>query len=141
MKSNCRVADSIQRSGLRAAVVACAALLLHACGGSGNAGNTGSTNNATASSVPTPPVTGSATLSWTPPTTREDGTSLTGLAGYKVYYGTTPNDLGTTITLQGAGQTGYVISDLGAGTYYFVVTAVDSSGGESSVSNMVSKTI
>ena len=28
-----------------------------------------------------------------------------------------------------------------AGTYYFTVTAVDSSGGESSFSNMASKTI
>ena len=28
------------------------------------------------------------TLSWDPPTTNADGTPLTDLAGYKVYYGT-----------------------------------------------------
>ena len=32
-------------------------------------------------------ATGSATLSWTPPTTNTDGSSLTNLAGYKVYWG------------------------------------------------------
>jgi len=29
-----------------------------------------------------------ATVSWIPPTTNTDGTALTDLAGYKVYYGT-----------------------------------------------------
>jgi len=31
---------------------------------------------------------GTATLTWTAPTTRADGTSLRNLAGYRVYYGT-----------------------------------------------------
>jgi hypothetical protein len=33
-------------------------------------------------------ISGQATLSWDPPTTNVDGTPLTDLAGYKVYYGT-----------------------------------------------------
>ena len=31
---------------------------------------------------------GQATLSWVAPSTNEDGTPLTDLAGYKIYYGT-----------------------------------------------------
>ncbi len=31
---------------------------------------------------------GDATLSWDPPTTNADGTPLTDLAGYRIYYGT-----------------------------------------------------
>src|SRR5690606_39089874 len=31
---------------------------------------------------------GSVTLSWTPPSENEDGSALTNLAGYRIYYGT-----------------------------------------------------
>lgn len=38
--------------------------------------------------IPATTVRGSATLSWTPPTKNTDGSRLTDLAGYKIYYGT-----------------------------------------------------
>jgi hypothetical protein len=87
----------------------------------------------TPTSTPTPvtsPQTGSATLSWSPPTQNTDGSVLTSLAGYHIYYGTTPN-LGKSITIANPGLTRYVISGLTAATWYFEMTAYDKAGMES----------
>ncbi len=84
-------------------------------------------------------TTGSATLSWNAPTTNTDGTTLTDLAGYKVYYGTSSGNYSTVINV--GNVTTYAISNLAPGTYYFAVTAYDSTGAESSYSNQGSKTI
>jgi hypothetical protein len=75
-------------------------------------------------------TTGSATLSWTPPTQNSNGSALTDLAGYHIYYGTTP-DLGQTVTLANAGLTRYVLSGLTQTTWYFAMTAYDTAGNES----------
>jgi hypothetical protein len=85
--------------------------------------------------------TGSATLSWTPPTSNDDGSTLSNLAGYRIYYGTDQNNLSQMVSLTNPGLSAYTIDGLTAGTYFFTVTAVDASGGESSFSNMASKTI
>ncbi len=85
--------------------------------------------------------TGSATVSWTPPTTHEDGTPLSNLAGYKVYYGTDQNSLSTVVSVTNPGLAIYTIDGLTAGTYYFSVTAVEASGTESTFSNVASKKI
>jgi len=84
---------------------------------------------------------GSATLSWTPPTTNTNGTSLSNLAGYRIYYGTSSSNLSRTIQVANAGVTRYVVPDLSAGTWYFAVRAYSSTGGESANSNTASKTI
>jgi len=82
---------------------------------------------------------GDATLSWDAPTTNADGTPLTDLAGYKVYFGTAsgnygvPIDVGNVVT--------YIVTGLSEGTKFFVVTAYDTSMNESEYSNEVSKTI
>src|SRR5262245_54777700 len=69
-------------------------------------------------------------LSWKAPTTNQNGTPLTDLKGFKVYYGfasrsynvTTDVGLTTNATLSGL-QDGR--------TYYFAVTAYDTSGNQS----------
>jgi hypothetical protein len=82
---------------------------------------------------------GKATLSWDAPTANADGTPLTELAGYRIYYGTSPKvysaiiDVGNSMT--------YVINNLARGTYYFAVTAYNVWGNESSYSREVMKTI
>ncbi len=87
-------------------------------------------------------TTGSATISWTPPTERTDGSALTNLAGYHVRYGTNDEDLTSLTTVDTAGVSSIVIDDLAPGTtYYFVVSAYDASGAESQSSPVVSKTI
>jgi hypothetical protein len=75
-------------------------------------------------------ATGSATLAWTPPTQNSSGGVLTNLAGYHIYYGTTP-ELGQAVTLANAGLTRYVMTGLTRATWYFAMTAYDSGGRES----------
>lgn len=83
--------------------------------------------------------TENATLSWDAPTTNTDGTDLTDLAGYKIYYGTSPGTYDSVIDT--GDVTTYKITDLTPATYYFVVTAYDKGGNESAYSNEVSKTV
>jgi hypothetical protein len=84
---------------------------------------------------------GSATLSWTPPTTNTDGSPLTNLAGYKVYWGTTQGTYPNSVTVNNPGLTAYVVENLAPGTWFFVATALNSSGTESAFSGSGSKTI
>ncbi|HEU4652719.1 MAG TPA: putative Ig domain-containing protein [Steroidobacteraceae bacterium] len=84
---------------------------------------------------------GSATLSWQPPTQNTDGSALNNLSGFKVAYGTSSSSLTNVVTLANPGLTSYVVTGLGSGTWYFAVTAYNSSGVESSLSNLASKTI
>lgn len=86
-------------------------------------------------------TTGSATLSWDAPTQNADGTPLTDLAGYRVYYGKTLGDYSSSITINNPGVVTAVVDNLSEGTWFFVVTARDLSGNESEESNVASKTI
>jgi hypothetical protein len=92
-----------------------------------------------------PPATGagngSATVSWMPPTTNTNGTVLTNLAGYQIKYGTNSGALSQTIQLANPGLTTYVVSNLSPGTYYFGTLAYTSTGAQSKLSTVVSKTI
>jgi hypothetical protein len=85
-------------------------------------------------------VAGTATLSWQAPTTNTDGAALTDLSGYRIYYGMNPDDLTQTVQLTGVGLQTYVIDGLGTGTWYFAIKAVTSTGVESALSDVVSKT-
>ena len=86
--------------------------------------------------------TGTATLSWLPPTETTDGSTLSNLAGYKVYYGTGSGDYLNEITIENPGIASYMIENLTNGyTYYFAVTAFDENGNESGFSAEASKTI
>jgi hypothetical protein len=86
-------------------------------------------------------ATGSVTLSWTPPTSHTDGSPLTDLAGYKVYWGTQQGEYPNTVTLNNPGLTSYTIDQLTAATWYFVTTAFDKAGVESAYSGVASKTL
>jgi Putative Ig domain len=83
----------------------------------------------------------SVTLSWMPPTERTDGSALVTLAGYKIHYGQSSGDYPSVVTVDNAGLSSYVIDALSAGTYYFTVTAYDTTGYESAPSAEVSKKI
>lgn len=84
---------------------------------------------------------GTATLSWTPPTQNTDGSPLTNLAGYRIYYGTTPGNYTNTAAVNNPGISSYVVNGLTAGTWYFASTTINSDGVESAFSNVASKTI
>ena len=85
--------------------------------------------------------TGSVTLNWTPPTQNTDGSSLTDLAAYRIYYGTSQGNYPNSITLNNPGLSSYTVEDLVPGTYYFVSTAINSDGVESDYSNVAQKVV
>ena len=83
-----------------------------------------------------------ATLNWSPVTTNIDGSQLTELAGYRVHYGTASGNYTTTVDIADPTAANAVISNLQANTtYYFVVTAYDTSGNQSEFSNEGIKTL
>ena len=83
----------------------------------------------------------SITLNWSPPTENDDGSPLTDLAGFRLYWGTTPGMYTDSVTLTNPGLSTYVVENLTAGTYGFVTTAFNSSGEESAYSNLATKTV
>jgi len=87
------------------------------------------------------PTLGTATVSWEPPTTRTDGSALTDLAGYRVYYGKDQASLTHLVEITEVGQTSQHIENLDTGTWYFAVTAFDSKNLESPKSEIGSKEI
>jgi hypothetical protein len=76
-----------------------------------------------------------------PPTLNTDGTPVTTLTGYHIYYGTNQAALNQSIAVSGAATTSYVITGLSTGTWYFTVAADAADGTESPKSNVGSKTI
>jgi hypothetical protein len=84
---------------------------------------------------------GSVTLSWNPPTTNSDGTAITNLAGYRIYYGRSSTALDSTVNVNNAGTTRYVIDNLSQATWYFSMTSYNSSGVESARSTVVSRNL
>ena len=86
-------------------------------------------------------ATGSVTVSWDAPTENSDGSPLTDLAGYKLHYGTSSGNYTTTIDLNDAGLTTYVIDNLAAGTYFIAATSINSAGVESLYSAEVTKRV
>ncbi len=92
----------------------------------------------TLSALPTQPCTG---LSWTAPTTNADGSPLTDLAGYRIYWSLTSgtfidadrHQLDTAVNILFTAMTGLTSPD----NMYFTVTAFDSAGNESGYSNIV----
>jgi hypothetical protein len=85
-------------------------------------------------------ATGTATVSWTPPTQNTDGSALT-LGSYVILYGRTATVLDRSITVTNPSMTRYVVDNLSSGTWYFAVSAVSAGGSTSSASNLATKTI
>ena len=130
--------------------LALATLALAGCGGgsasapqSSVASPSSNSSSSSSSSGPTTTVkaTGTAQVSWTPPTTTTDGSTLLNLAGYYIYYGTNPSALTQKIQVSTIGVTTYDVTGLGSGTWYFVVTSYTTDGTQSAPSNVVSQTI
>ncbi|HZD53113.1 MAG TPA: fibronectin type III domain-containing protein [Woeseiaceae bacterium] len=84
---------------------------------------------------------GSVTLSWSAPTQNSDGTPLTDLAGYRIYYGTAPSQYDRQVEINGAGVLSAVIDNLTQGTWYFAATAFTTGGLESDLSTEVQQSV
>jgi hypothetical protein len=103
-------------------------------GGSGS--GTGSSGSGSGGSG-----SGTATLDWTPPTQNTDGSVLTNLAGYTVYYGTSPSDLNQSVKIANPGLSAYTMTNLSPGTWYFAVTSYSAAGVESTRTVVISARI
>ena len=80
----------------------------------------------------------SVTLNWTPPTQNTDGTPLTDLAGYRIYFGDDPDNMTDVIQIDNSGLTSYVIDNLTPAVWYFHATSLNSEGVESNPSPSIS---
>jgi fibronectin type 3 domain-containing protein len=100
-----------------------------------------STASAEAFATPSmaPPTTGTLTLAWDPPTRSADGSFLSDLAGFKLYWGVTRGQYNLLRDVGAANQT--TIDSVAPGTYYFTVTALDRAGNESAFSQEQSVTV
>lgn len=112
---------------------------LSACGADGIATTTVGTNPGGQQPTPAPtpaPGTGAATLYWTTPTQNQDGTPLTDLAGFKIYYSQQANIWTNVVQVTNPLATSGVVTGLNTGRTYFTVTGYDQDGNESGYSNV-----
>jgi hypothetical protein len=80
---------------------------------------------------------GTFTLAWTTPWQNEDGSPLTDLQGFYVYVGRTPDAL---LPIYFTAAPSIVLGHSGSGRpYYFAVSAVNTSGVESALTDVVSE--
>ena len=84
---------------------------------------------------------GSVTLNWTPPTQNTDGTTLVDLAGYRIYWGTSPGNYPNSATINNASVSTYIVDNLAPGTYEFVATAFNAAGVESDHSGTATREV
>lgn len=105
------------------------ACLLGGCGGGSSSGTGGS-----GGSGGTGGGGGTIILDWDAPTTNADGTALTDLVGYKIYYGIASGAYDHSIDV--GNVTTYTLTSLNKGQiYYAALTAYDTSSNESGYSN------
>jgi hypothetical protein len=122
--SNTSVA-TVNSSGLATAV------------GAGTATITATSGSISGNTTLTVTPAGTISLAWDPPTTNADGSPLTDLAGYKIYYGTAFGTYDHSIDV--GNVTTYTLTGLAQGqTYYIAVIAYDTSNNQSGFSNEAS---
>lgn len=80
------------------------------------------------------------TLTWSAPTSNEDGTPLTDLLGYYIYVGNAPDAL-LPLYYTNAGNSSVVLGVGGPGLRYFAVSAVNYDGVESDLTAVLSEPV
>ena len=83
----------------------------------------------TTAPAPIDPTLGSVTLTWTPPGTRVDGSSisLSEIKNYKISYGQSAETLNQSLDVP-AGTTTTQITDLASGVWFFTIQVIDNNG-------------
>ena len=84
---------------------------------------------------------GSMTLAWTAPTENTDGTPLTNLAGYNIYFGRSQGVYTNQIRIDNPSISTYLVENLLPDTYYIVASSFNALGVESAFSNVAVKTV
>lgn len=82
-------------------------------------------------------------LSWSIPTTRENGQALAAseLTGYALYYTTDDPSVTGTINVSGGSTSTYTVQNLAAGNYHFAMSAIDVAGQKSKLSAVADITV
>ncbi|NKB98213.1 MAG: hypothetical protein GKR90_06930 [Pseudomonadales bacterium] len=117
----------------------CVSLLVvavSACGGGGGGGGGGSVSGATGATPASGPPVGQLRVEWQAPTENVDGSPVSGIANYRIYYGVRTGEYNDSVQVSGT-ATEHTLS-LSEGRYYLVMTAIDVEGDESGYSNEVS---
>lgn len=83
---------------------------------------------------------GSANLSWTPPTQNTDGSPLTDLVGYELYYASSSGAVPAAMPIDIPLGSAFTIN-LPPGTWYFGLKAENAQGETSAMSNIASKVV
>jgi hypothetical protein len=106
---------------------------------SSSGSSSGATSGSGSSGATTSPI--NVTLSWSAPTENTNGSALTNLTGYIIYYGTSASAMTQTIDINTVGMLNYVVDNLSAGSWYFQIVAVNAAGVQSSPSATVNASI
>jgi Putative Ig domain len=85
--------------------------------------------------------TGTVTVNWSIPTQNTNGTPLVNLAGFRVLFGTSADNLTQSDQIANPGVTSYVLSNLAPGTWYIALVDYTTSGAQSNLSNIASTTV
>ncbi len=86
-------------------------------------------------------ATGVATLKWETPPVKVDGSPLDDLAGYRIVYGRTAEDLDHSVFVQDPKQTTFEFTTLDKGIWYFAVIGVNANGLEGPASTPTMKSL
>lgn len=73
-------------------------------------------------------ASGSASLHWELPAAKVDGSPLDDLAGFRILFGRSPDDLDQSVLINDPTVTSYEVTDLPPGVWYFAVVAVNAGG-------------
>lgn len=94
-------------------------------------------------STPASGISADMSLSWVAPVERDNGTglSLSEIAGYRIYYGKSQGNYPNHIDINDGSVVHATLESLDSGTYYVVLTTIDTEGLESSYSSEIIKTI
>jgi hypothetical protein len=84
---------------------------------------------------------GVASLQWEIPPSKVDGTPLDDLAGYRILYGRTADELDRSVLISNPSTTSYEFATLDPGTWYFAVVAVNAGGLEGPATTPAQKSI
>jgi hypothetical protein len=79
-------------------------------------------------------------VTWAAPSLNTDGTALTDVSGFRVYYGTSASNLSASADVTGAATRSFLVTGLTAATtYYFAVATKNTTGVLSQPSTPVSQ--
>ncbi len=115
---------------------------LTGCLGSSGGSDSGANNssNSTASTDADEPKN-SVILTWQPPDKNSDGSTLTDLAGFNIYYGSAAGNYSKKLSVPDPSAKRFVVPGLPPGTYYFSVSAYDQNNTEGVQSNPARLTV